>query len=312
MDRKNKAVIRRPLSVWGLGMALVLVACGSVTPAATRTASLRLEGGAVQVQAGDNGWVPVGGEATFELAGELESTDPWMVTGNTFATRDTTHIREGLEVGDLVRVKGILLEDGTWLANSIEAAAEQSDPAIVLIGKVDSIDPWVVHGITLEVTDNTEISGEITPGMLVEAEILLLENGTWEVLNIAPLSNFTEIPGCAMVTAVIVSVNGNEVQFAGWPGIKLDQDVKIEEEGGKEAVLNAHQTVLVIVCATEDGKFMITKIVVLKTNLEGDSANGEKVLVCHKPNKKGGHTLSIAAPAVPAHLAHGDKLGACP
>jgi hypothetical protein len=36
------------------------------------------------------------------------------------------------------------------------------------------------------------------------------------------------------------------------------------------------------------------------------------VLICHKPDKKGGHTLSIAPPAVAAHLAHGDKLGPCP
>jgi len=35
--------------------------------------------------------------------------------------------------------------------------------------------------------------------------------------------------------------------------------------------------------------------------------------VCHKPdNKKGGNTLSISSSAVPAHLGHGDTLGACP
>ena len=33
----------------------------------------------------------------------------------------------------------------------------------------------------------------------------------------------------------------------------------------------------------------------------------EKVQVCHK-----GHTLTIAAPAVPAHLKQGDTLGTCP
>jgi hypothetical protein len=36
------------------------------------------------------------------------------------------------------------------------------------------------------------------------------------------------------------------------------------------------------------------------------------VLICHKPDKKGGHTLSVSSSAVPAHLGHGDKLGACP
>jgi hypothetical protein len=34
----------------------------------------------------------------------------------------------------------------------------------------------------------------------------------------------------------------------------------------------------------------------------------EKVTICHKGKK----TISVGASAVPAHLAHGDTLGACP
>jgi hypothetical protein len=313
MNAKGKTAVGW-LSVvccWG---TFVLAACGSVTsiPIPTQTAALRLEGGAVQVQDADNGWVPVSGETTFELVGEIESSDPWMVTGNTFATRDTTYIAEGLEAGDQVRIKGIILEDGIWLANSIELIEEQIDPTITLIGKVDSIDPWVVHGMPLAVTEDTEINGEIAPGMIVDVDILLREDGTWEVLSITPLSDFTEIPGCATVMGTIVSVAGNEIRFAGWPAITLGEDIKVEDETGKAATLSAKQMVLVVVCATEDGQFTITKVIVLKTNDNGTSGNGDKVLVCHKPDKKGGHTLSIAAPAVPAHLAHGDKLGPCP
>jgi hypothetical protein len=195
MNTKKKTVVRWLLAVWCLGTMTVLAACGGVTPIPTEIASLRLADGAVEVQAGDNGWVPVGGETTFELVGELENTDPWMVTDNTFASRDSTQIAEGLEAGDLVRVKGIILEDGTWLANSIQLAEEQIDPSIILIGKVDSVDPWVVHGITLELNDDTEISGEIAQGMIVEVEIILLEDGAWEILSLTPLSKFTEIPG---------------------------------------------------------------------------------------------------------------------
>jgi hypothetical protein len=38
----------------------------------------------------------------------------------------------------------------------------------------------------------------------------------------------------------------------------------------------------------------------------------EKVTICHKPTTEDEATLSVGAPAVPAHLAHGDLLGACP
>jgi hypothetical protein len=318
MNTKAKTVIPWPLVIVCLGVMAGLVGCASSgssttgTPVPTETSSLRLEDGAVKVQDEEGGWVPIGGETTFELVGELESTEPWMVTGNTFAVRDTTHITDGLKTGDLVRVKGLILEDGTWLANFIELAEEQFDPTITLISKVDSIDPWVVHGITLDVTDDAEISGEIVPGMIVDVDILLRRDGTWEVLSITPLSDFTEIPGCTTVTATVARVDGNEVRFADWPAIQLDEDVKIEDEAGKEATLSVHQMVLVVVCTAEDERFMITKIIVLKAGAQGASGNGEKVLICHKPDKKGGHTLSIAPPAVAAHLGHGDKLGPCP
>jgi Domain of unknown function (DUF5666) len=269
------------------------------------------------VREDEGGWIPVTGETTFEIVGVLESTDPWMVTGNTFATRETTQIEEGLEPGDVVRVKGIILEDGTWLAKSIERAEaeEQTNPTIILIGIVTSVDPWVVNGITLNVTSDSLISEGIMTEMIVRVEILLLEDGTWEVLSIVPLGDFTDVPGCATITATVVNVNGNEIQLAGWPAITLGDDVKIENDGGDEGILSVNQAVLVVVCASEDGQITITHIIILNTS-EGDppaDGGGEKVLICHKPDKKGGgHALSISSSAVPAHLGHGDKLGPCP
>jgi Domain of unknown function (DUF5666) len=315
----EKLVVRWPLVMAYLVMVAVLLACeststGGITPVNTEEAVLRLKSGALETQEENGDWVPVAGESTFEIVGGLASTDPWKVTGNTFATRQSTQIEEGLEPGDLVRVKGIILEDGIWLANSIERVKEHIDPTIILIGKVTSVDPWVVNGIMLNTTSDTIITGEITAGMIVRVEILLLEDGIWEVLSIAPLGDFTEIPGCATITATVISVDGNKLQLAGWPVITLGEDVKIEKDGGGEGTLSADQMVLVVLCASEDGQLVITEIVILNPS-EGETPagrEGEKVLVCHKPDKKGGHTLSISSSAVPAHLAHGDKLGPCP
>jgi hypothetical protein len=308
-----------------LGMIILVLACTTsgvatqvtqITATSTPSASLRLSGDTIEVQDETGSWGPVTGESTFEIVGQLEGTDPWMVTGNTFATRESTRIDEGLQPGDQVRVKGVILEDGTWLAYSIEhvGTEEQPSPTVILIGKVTSMDPWVVSGITLNVTSDTLISEGITLDMIVRVEILLLEDGTWEVLSITPLGNFTDVPGCATVTANVIAVNGREIQLAGWPVITLGEDVKIENDDGSEGTLNGNQLVLVVVCASEEGQIMITHIIILDTGNGEPPAEtgGEKVLVCHKPDKKGGHTLSISSSAVPAHLGHGDKLGPCP
>src|SRR6185436_20866275 len=147
---------------------------------------------------------------------------------------------EGLQVGDLVRVRGTILEDDTWVAYFIERAEEQTEPIIVLIGTVDSVDPWVVNGIDLNVTDTTEIQGDITPGTIVRVEILLLEDGTWEVLSIAPLGDSTETPGCANVIATVVSVTGDQIQFLGWPTTVILQ-LNADNENDQESVSNDNE-----------------------------------------------------------------------
>jgi len=296
----------------------------------------RLDANVVQVQDENGDWVPVGG-ASFELVGELESTDPWTVAGTAFEIRETTEIEAGLEVGDLVRVRGVILEDETWVAYSIELADEPTDPIIILIGIVDSIDPWVVNGITLNVTDATDIQGEITVGMIVRVEILLLEDGTWEVLSIAPLGEPGEEPsGCVTVIVTVVSVDGDEIQLLGWPSPVIfepsvpTESTPVDENGNGDneeengntddspidiTTLEAGQVIVAVVCITEDGRIVIVQIIILNTPEDPDDGgtpgDGEKVLVCHKPSKNA-HTLSISSSAVPAHLGHGDTLGACP
>jgi hypothetical protein len=154
--------------------------------------------------------------------------------------------------------------------------------------------------------------------MIVRVEILLLPDGTWETLRISPMGDFTETPGCATVIATVLSVNGNEIQFLGWPTtVTLEEDTQIEndDEGDGETV-SADQVVLAVVCVSDNSQIVIIQIIVLNVNNDegdgGTTVNEEKVLICHKPDKKGGHTLLIPQPAVPAHLGHGDKLGPCP
>ena len=318
MNRKMNSNQRRVFLFGYLGALIFILGCMTVmggSPSAPQ-ANLQLDGDVVEVRNQDGGWIPVAGASTFELVGSVESTGPWRVSGRMLDTNQATRVGPGVQTGDLVLVRGTALDDDDWLAYSIEPAQEQTDPLVTLIGTVDSVDPWVVNGITLNVTGETVVEGDITPGTLVRVEILLLEDGTWEVMSIVPLGDLTQTSGCANVIATVVSVNGDQIQFLGWPTTVTfaDDDQAGENEDGDDLVVRPGQKVLAVVCVVNN-----QVVIVQMTGLDDDngddgepSDNGEKVLICHKPDKKGGHTLSIASAAVPAHLGHGDRLGACP
>ena len=345
MKSENSSMRRWFLGACYLGMIMLLLACSVLTGVQqNEDGTLQMDGGVIQVKDTNGDWTPVAGESTFDLTGELAGTDPWTVAGKTFDTNELTQIDENLQVGDLVSVQGAVLEDGTWVAYSIKSAEQQTDPVLILIGVVTSIDPWVVNGIDLTVTDETDLQGDITEGMIVRVEISLLADGTWKVLSIAPLGEPAESSGCATIIATVVSVNGDQIQFLGWPTtITLEQvtptetvapntndsstgddgqdenaNDENENSAGSDALAEG-QVVMAVICVSDGGTFVIVHFTILNSDTEGGSNNGdtsaggEKVLICHKPNKKkGGHTLSIAQAAVPAHLAHGDTMGSCP
>ena len=57
-------------------------------------------------------------------------------------------------------------------------------------------------------------------------------------------------------------------------------------------------------------QFGISKLTIMPLS---DNKSNEKVVVCHIPpgNPENAHEIVISSNAVPAHLAHGDKLGPC-
>jgi len=116
-------------------------------------------------------------------------------------------------------VEGVIFEGKTWMAYSIKKAETQTQSTMLLIGKVISMDPWVIDGFSLNVTADTIIDDGIEVGTIVRVEIILLEDGTREVIHISPLSTLMETSGCVTVIATVVSVNGSDVQFQGWPTV---------------------------------------------------------------------------------------------
>jgi hypothetical protein len=242
----------------------------------------------------------------FEFTGELQSMDPWQVAGISFETRDWTVIAPGLKPGDLVVVKGEIDTTGSWIAEEI-VPLDAEAARMVLIGTVVSTDPWIVSGVSLRVTGETIIQGEISVGSLVRVELVLGDDGLWYALRIEPLPGVIASPGCIDLVAKVISVEGNQIQLENWPWMPLDENIQVE------GVLTPGSIVRFRLCFDADGQITIVYIVIIEqTEIEPQSGLGGKVLVCHKPNqKKGGHTLSIDAAALPAHLGHGDYPGPC-
>jgi hypothetical protein len=258
-------------------------------------------------------------ERTFEISGVVENVDPWKVAGISFETEAWTEIDPDIEIGDLVRVKGRILEDGTWVASSIERLdgdEEDDDLQIVFVGPVDGIDPWVVSGIPLEVDENTVIDEDIALGDLVRVTVSILSDGSWLATRIERLELDGGGQGCVYITAVVAEVGPGWVLPEGWSVIDLD-GVSVEGE------LQVGSVILMLVCVADDGSIDVVSIVVIyqpqpvtpPTPTPGAPPPGHdedaRVTICHKPNSKNPHTITISRAALQAHLDHGDTLGPC-
>ncbi|MEJ2597995.1 MAG: DUF5666 domain-containing protein [Anaerolineales bacterium] len=241
----------------------------------------------------------------FEFSGVLESMDPWQVAGISFETRDWTVIAPDLKVGDLVFVEGEVDSTGTWIAEEV-VRLDAETARLVLIGTLVSKDPWIVSGVTLQVTTATEILGEVSVGSLVRVELVLGGDGQWYALRIEPLPGMIVFPSCIDLVAKVVSVTENQIQLANWPLMPLDENAQVD------GVITPNSVVRFRLCFNESGQITIVYIVIIQEPETEPVESGGKVLVCHKPDKKkGGHTLSIDASALPAHLGHGDYAGPC-
>jgi hypothetical protein len=116
----------------------------------------------------------------FEFTGVVESIgdDTWTISGVEIAIGDHTDIKGDPGVGDIVKVEGHILADGTWLADEIKLA-EEDERRFEFTGAVEQIDPWVVSGIHFDVSSRTEIDDGIAVGSRVKVEGRVLDDGIW-------------------------------------------------------------------------------------------------------------------------------------
>jgi len=129
----------------------------------------------------------------FDFVGVVQDVadEEWKVSGVAIAVDASTKISEGLASGDVVQVRGWILDDGTWLARSIERVKEEG-AEFEFTGYVESINPWVVSGIAFETTEWTEIETGIELGDRVRVEGRIRKDGTWVAAEIERLGDDKE------------------------------------------------------------------------------------------------------------------------
>src|SRR5574341_622524 len=116
----------------------------------------------------------------FEFVGVVDeiADTQWSISGIEVTVDNSTQIETGLAMGDVVRVRGRIRNDGTWLAKSIEQA-EEDEREFAITGRVESRDPWMVSGIAFETDARTEIDEGVEVGDRVKVEGRILDDGRW-------------------------------------------------------------------------------------------------------------------------------------
>lgn len=116
----------------------------------------------------------------IEFRGVVEAALPngYRVSGQTVIVTATTRIEGLVAVGAFVKVKGILLADGSVLALQIKVEAPEAE--IELKGMVEAIlpDGYQIAGRTVIVTTTTRIEGPIAVGTFVEVKGILQPDGS--------------------------------------------------------------------------------------------------------------------------------------
>jgi hypothetical protein len=193
-------------------------------------------------------------EREFEFTGAVESIDPWVVAGIDFETDSETAIDEGIEIGDRVRVRGRVLPDGAWLATRIDRIDRERPRRFEFVGRVSSMNPWVVGGVTLEVDEDTRIDNRIAVGDLARVKGRILPDNTFLAERIRRVGAQR---GCLTFSVVVTGVTGNRVTLRDGQVIDLSDQIQVTGD------LKNFSVIIIRICISEDGAVTIISITVI-------------------------------------------------
>jgi hypothetical protein len=119
----------------------------------------------------------------FNLTAPVTEIDEsaWIIGGQTVVVDADTAVDPAIELGDLVRVAGIIQADGTLLAQHIQQLDQDAELPFEFTGIVQTIadDAWLISGLAVQVNGRTEIKEDPEVGDVVQVEGYILLDGTW-------------------------------------------------------------------------------------------------------------------------------------
>lgn len=233
-------------------------------------------------------WVSGSGEVTA-----VGST--WLIGGIGFAVDADTLIIGDPKIGDFVTVEGYLLSDGTRLAKRIVRIDDDDDPLltcftdIAFVEDVDDDELTISGWPTLDIED-ADIDGLLAPSVRIMINLCIDDSGSITVVSIIVIIVPPTVPSpTAMATLT--------------PTATLTPSLTLTPTASPTPTATLTPTTTLPPTAT------LTPITLLPpTPTPASGGSSGKVTLCHK----GKNTITVGAPAVDAHLAHGDTLGPCP
>ena len=142
------------------------------------------------------GTVPA--EPYFNIFGEGEVSatgSEWTIAGQTFQTNEHTIIVGNPQIGDLVKINGHLLPDGSRVADHIVLLRRAITNRFNIEGEVESVgSTWMIAGQSIVVDGETEIDDDIAVTHRVRVEGIVLTGGTLQATKIEKIGEAPGLP----------------------------------------------------------------------------------------------------------------------
>jgi hypothetical protein len=135
---------------------------------------------------------------SFAFFGPVISINPWNVRGVSLTVDGNTIIKNDITVGEMVKVTGRILEDGSWLATDIKHTGLHLGQGCFLVtGVVQSVNGdqiLLVDGQTLVKTGDLVVTGDLKEGSMVRYQFCVDEQGQSKLVSITVISQMEGLP----------------------------------------------------------------------------------------------------------------------